>query len=211
MGLTSKMPDPSYSITALLNRIARGDPEAQQQFNRAVYDELRRIAERFMRRERPNHTLQPTALVHEAFFKLMDQKYVTWQNRAHFYGVAADSMRRILVDHWRKIHAQKRAGQLNRVSFDEQLAVSDEASVELLALDEALGRLRKENLRESTIVVLRFFAGLEIEEIAQMLDISSRTAKRDWLRQGVAAQRNGKIKLGGGALPQSAAEVFYHF
>jgi RNA polymerase sigma factor (TIGR02999 family) len=175
------MPDSSHSITALLNHPARGDPEAQQQFNRAVYDELRRIATRFMRRERPNHTLQPTALVHEAFLRLMDQKDVTWQNRAHFYGVAADSMRRILVDHARKIHAQKRAGRLNRVSFDEHLVVSDEASVELLALDEALERLCKETLREYTIVVLRFFAGLEIEEIAQMLDISSRTAKRDWV------------------------------
>ncbi len=165
----------------VLNRAQRGDPGAERVFTGAVYDELRRIAARYMRRERPNHTLQPTALVHEAFLKLLEQKDVTWQNRAHFFGVAADAMRRILVDHARKVHAQKRAGQLNRVSFNEELVFSDDAPAELLALDEALGRLRELDVRGYAIVVLRFFAGLEIEEIAQMLEISSRTAKRDWV------------------------------
>jgi len=172
---------PSSRVTEVLNRASQGDPEAQREFGAAVYDELRRIAARYMRRERPNHTLQPTALVHEAYLKLLEQKDVTWQNRAHFFGVAADCMRRILIDHARKIHAQKRAGQLNRVSFDEGLVVSDDAPADLLALDQALDRLRELDVRQYSIVALRFFAGLEIEEIAQMMDISSRTAKRDWV------------------------------
>jgi len=167
-------------ITALLKRASAGDADAEREFAAAVYAELRRMAARYMRAERPNHTLQPTALVHEAYLKLIDQKNMNWQNRAHFYGVAANIMRHVLVDHARKVRAGKRAGQLNRVSFNEDLLVSDDASAELLAINEALDRLRELDPREHTVVTMRFFAGLEFEEIAKMLGISLRTAKSDW-------------------------------
>ena len=133
-----------------------------------------------MRAERPGHTLQPTALVHEAYLKLVDQKNINWQNRAHFYGVAANVMRHVLIDHARRARADKRAGQLHRVSFSEELLVGNDAAIELLALNEALERLNGLDSREHTVVMLRFFAGLEFTEIAEMLDISLRTAKNDW-------------------------------
>lgn len=167
-------------ITALLKRATAGDQAAEGELASAVYRELRRIAARFMRSERPEHTLQPTALVHEAFLKLLNQKDIDWQNRAHFYGVAAKTMRHILVDYARKARAAKRLGQLGRVTFTEDLIRSQEASDDLLALDEALERLYAFDQRGHTVVTLRFFGGLEMEEIAKMLGVSVRTIKRDW-------------------------------
>jgi RNA polymerase sigma-70 factor (ECF subfamily) len=175
--MTEQSPQP---ITALLRRAASGDPDAEQEFATAVYRELRRMAARYMRAERQDHTLQPTALVHEAFLRLVDQKNISWQNRAHFYGVAANVMRHVLIDHARRARADKRAGQLNRVSFNEDLLKSDDSSIEFLALNEALERLNELDPREHTIVMLRFFAGFRFDEIAHMLGISLRTAKSDW-------------------------------
>jgi len=145
-----------------------------------VYNELRRLAQRYMRNERPNHTLQPTALVHEAYLRLVGQRAVSWQGRAHFFGVAAQLMRRVLVDHARAQHAEKRGGNESRVELDEALAPSKEKTVELLALDEALNRLAKRDPRQARIVEMRFFGGLSEEETARVLDVSTRTVKRDW-------------------------------
>jgi RNA polymerase sigma-70 factor (ECF subfamily) len=167
-------------ITALLKRATSGDPAAEAELATAVYSELRRIAARFMRSERPEHTLQPTALVHEAYLKLLNQKDVDWQNRAHFYGVAAKTMRHILVDYARKARAAKRVGQLGRITFNEDLVRSEDPSADLLALNEALERLYELDRRGHTVVTLRFFGGFEMDEIAEMLGVSVRTVKRDW-------------------------------
>lgn len=148
----------------------------------AVYKELRRLAESYMRREYPGHTLQPTALVHEAYFKLIDQNSVKWQNRAHFFGVAAQLMRRILIDHARAKQAAKRGGSQAKVSFDEGLhwAETDEQSADLLALDAAMEKLAKIDERQAKVVELRYFGGLSVEETAEALQTSPATVKRDW-------------------------------
>jgi len=145
-----------------------------------VYDELRRLASAFMRRERPGHTLQSTALVHEAYLKLSDQKHVSWQNRAHFFAVAAQLMRRILVDHARARLAQKRGARPEMIQVDEAYAFTPERSNDLLALDEALSRLGEEDARTLQVVELRFFGGLTVEETSEAMGISPRTVKREW-------------------------------
>jgi len=133
-----------------------------------------------MRQERPDHTLQATALVHEAYLRLAGEKEISWQNRAHFYGVAANIMRRILVDHARAKQAKKRGGSDQEVSFDEAVLAQPEAPKDFLAIDEALERLAERDPRQSRIVELRFFGGLSEEETAEVLGISVRTVKRDW-------------------------------
>ena len=146
-----------------------------------VYAELRAIAGRYLSRESPSHTLQSTALVHEAYFKLVGQRSVRWQNRAHFFGIAAQMMRRILVDHARRQHRAKRGGATPKLSLDEAMAAAEpEAEVDLLALDEALTSLSTIDPRAARIVELRFFSGLTIEETAEVLAISSGTVKREW-------------------------------
>jgi len=145
-----------------------------------VYDELRRMAHQHMRKERPGHTLQTSALVNEAFVRLVDQSEVQWQNRAHFFGIAAQMMRRILVDHARSRQYAKRGGDARQVSLDEVAVVSEERAANVVALDDALTSLAAIDSRKSQIVELRFFGGLSIEETAEVLAISPGTVMRDW-------------------------------
>ena len=146
----------------------------------AVYDELHRLAHHYMKSESPGHTLQTSALVNEAFVRLVDQRNVKWQNRAHFYGIAAQMMRRILVDYARKRNYAKRGGAAQQISFDEALIVSEERSAEVIAIHEALERFVTIDARKSQIVELRFFGGLSIEETADVLAVSPGTVMRDW-------------------------------
>lgn len=166
-------------ITRLLEELKGGRHDAAGLLVPMVYGELRRMASRYMRWERPDHTLQPTALVHEAYLRLVGQRE-DWRNRAHFFGVAAQIMRRILVDHARSHHAEKRGGAMRKVTLDEALVYSEEKSGELLVVDAALTRLEQWDPRQGRIVELRFFGGLTVEETAEVLGISPKTVKRDW-------------------------------
>jgi RNA polymerase sigma factor (TIGR02999 family) len=167
-------------VTALLGDWSRGDRAALDHLLPLVYAELRRVALRQLRKERSDHTLQPTALVHEAFIRLVDQRQVDWQNRAHFFGVAANVMRRILVDHARRHVARKRGDGLRCVSIDEAQGVAASNDVPVLALDHALDRLETVDAELARIVELRAFGGLTIDEAAHVLGVSPSTAKRDW-------------------------------
>ena len=167
-------------VTALLGDWSRGDATALNQLLPVVYAELRRVAARQLRNERPNHTLQATALVHEVFIRLVDQRHVDWQNRAHFFGVAASVMRRILVDHARRHGARKRGDGVRCVSIDEANEVAAPDAMPVLALDQALGRLEHVDAELAKIVELRAFGGLTIDEAAHVLSVSPSTAKRDW-------------------------------
>jgi RNA polymerase sigma-70 factor, ECF subfamily len=169
-----------HDITRLLSELSHGDPHAASKLIPVVYDELRHLAAGYMRRERPDHTLQPTALVHEAYVKLLAQRSVDWQGRAHFFGVAAQLMRRILIDHARGHLRQKRGGEQRKVSLDEALVFSEQQSAEILAVDESLQRLEQVDPRQARVVELRFFGGLNIEETAEVLKVSAKTVKRDW-------------------------------
>lgn len=167
-------------ITRLLNEVTNGDRAAEAKLVPLVYQELHRRAAYYMRRERANHTLQPTVLVHEAYLRLVEQKSASWQNRTQFYAVAATVMRHVLVDYARKRWARRRAGTNETVRLDEALVFSPEKSSELVALDEALNRLAKLDPRLSRIVELRHFGGLSVEETAEALGLSTRQVKRDW-------------------------------
>jgi RNA polymerase sigma factor (TIGR02999 family) len=167
-------------VTALLVEIANGNQAAQEKLVPLVYDQLKRLARRYMRRERAGHTLQTTALVHEAYLKLVGQHSPHWQGRAQFYGVAAQLMRRILIDHARRHLREKRGGTQVIVPLEEGLAFTPEHSEDLLRLDEALDRLSKLDPRQSRIVELRFFGGLSVEETSRFLNVSPITVKRDW-------------------------------
>lgn len=168
------------NVTALLGDWSRGDATALDQLLPLVYAELRRIAARQIRSERANHTLQPTALVHEVYLRLVDQRQVDWQNRAHFLGVTARIMRRILVDHARRHGAHKRGAGVQCVSIDDAKELVASEELPLLALDDALERLEKLDSDLSRIVELRAFGGMTIEEAAHVLKVSPSTAKRDW-------------------------------
>jgi RNA polymerase sigma factor (TIGR02999 family) len=178
-GATSMTPSPDQ-ITQLLKDWGHGDHAARDQLMPLVYQELRRMAHQHMRKECPGHTLQTSALVHEAFVRLVDQTDVQWQNRAHFFGIAAQMMRRILVDHARSRHYAKRGGYVRRVSLDEVAIVSEERAADVVALDDALTRLAAVDERKSQIVELRFFGGLSIDETAAVLAVSPGTVMRDW-------------------------------
>lgn len=167
-------------VTNLLIQLKKGNQDAESRLVPLVYEELRRLAGRYMRGERPGHTLQATALVHEAYLRLAGEREISWQNRAHFFAVAANLMRRILVDHARTKRAKKRGGDDQKVSFDEAVLVQPQASPQCLALDEALERLAKRDPRQARIVELRYFGGLSEQEAAEVLGISTRTVKRDW-------------------------------
>jgi RNA polymerase sigma-70 factor, ECF subfamily len=169
-----------HDVTVLLSALSRGDRDAASKLIPVVYGELRRLAGSYMRRERQDHTLQATALVHEAYLKLVEQRSVNWQGRAHFYGVAAQLMRRILIDHARAHLRQKRGGEQKKVSLDEAYIFSEQQSAELLAVDEALERLARLDARQARVVELRFFGGLSVEEAAEVLGVSPKTIKRDW-------------------------------
>jgi len=173
--------DPSsQDVTEILLRWRNGDQEALDQLMPLVYDELHRLANAYLRRERPGHTLQTTALVHEAYLRLVDQTHANWQNRAHFYGVAAQLMRRILVSHARTQQAAKRGSGGLKLSLDEVAMKAKQREAEVVALDDALMDLAKIDPQQSRIVELRYFAGLNIEETAEVLGVSPATVKREW-------------------------------
>ena len=170
----------AHKVTELLIAWGNGNQNALEQLFPLVYDELRRLAHRYMRRERPGHSLQTTAVVHEAYLRLIDQKHVQWQNRAHFFAIAAQMMRRILITHAQSHAYAKRGGGALKVSLDEAAILSRERAGELIALDEALKELTAIDPRRSQVVELRFFGGLSNAEIAEVLKISPNTVTRDW-------------------------------
>jgi len=170
----------SNQITQLLAAWSSGDETAMDQLMPLVYGELRRIARRYMAGQRAGHTLQTTALIHEAYLKLVGQGERRWQNRAHFFGVAAQAMRHILVDYARARHADKRGGEAQAVSLDEATANAGTQAAEIVALDDALRRLAEVAPRQSRVVELRYFGGLNVEEAAEVLKVSPETVTRDW-------------------------------
>jgi len=174
------MSGPSSEVTELLVRWRSGDREALDSLLPLVYDELRRIAFRSLQNERPGHTLQSTALVNEAYVRMVAQNMPEWQNRAHFLAVAAQLMRQILVDHARTHRASKRRGDASRVSVDEALGQALATDVDVVALDDALKELAQMDAQQSRVVELKFFAGLSNEETAEVLKVSPSTVKRDW-------------------------------
>ncbi|MGH7650459.1 MAG: sigma-70 family RNA polymerase sigma factor [Gemmatimonadaceae bacterium] len=172
---------PSTDVTGFLIRWSQGDPEALDLLMPAVYDECRRIAAQQLRRERGEHTLDPTALVHEMYLRLVDQRRATWANRAQFFGVAAQLMRRVLVDYARARQATKRGGSATLVSIGSAADISgDPVATDVLAIDEALARLAAYDPEQVRIIELRFFAGLTVEETAEVVGRSPRTVKREW-------------------------------
>jgi RNA polymerase sigma factor (TIGR02999 family) len=167
-------------VTQILRNWSEGDEAASDDLMPLVYEELRRLARDYLRRERADHTLQPTALVHEAYLRLVDDKRVTWQDRAHFYGIAARLMRRILVDHARARNTQKRGGLQRKVLLDEATDLSPAGTPDLVALDDALHDFAAIYPRKSKVVELKFFGGLEAAQIANLLQVSEKTVLRDW-------------------------------
>ncbi len=157
-----------------------GDKPALDELMPVVYDELHRLAQHYLSRERAGHTLQTTALVHEAYLRLIDQKSVNWQNRAQFFGIAAQMMRRILINHARERNAQKRQGYATKISLDDAVGLFEKRELDLVALDEALNELATLDPQQTQIVELRFFGGLTIEEVAEVVGISPATTKREW-------------------------------
>jgi RNA polymerase sigma-70 factor, ECF subfamily len=173
------MPIERGQVTQLLKAMANGDAKAAEDVLPLVYGELHRLAKSYMRRERPDHTLQATALIHEAYLRLARED-TDWNNREHFIGVAANVMRRVLVDYARAHNAEQRGGGLKRVEMNEELAISPERLDEVAALDQALKKLELENPRQGRVVELRYFGGLSVEQIASLLKVSPRSVKRDW-------------------------------
>jgi len=170
----------SQNITHLLKEWSDGDERALDKLTPLVYEELRRQAARYLRRERAGHTLQTTGLINEAYLRLIDAKDVRWQSRAHFFAIAANLMRRVLVDHARRRDAEKRGGEHLRLTLDETLAVTSTPDVDVLAIDEALNKLAIIDSQQAQVVELRFFSGLSVEETAAALGVSPATVKRDW-------------------------------
>ncbi len=170
----------SADATQLLANVRSGDRQATDQLLSMVYGELRALAGQLLRHERPDHTLEATALVHEAYLKLVGQTGVEWQDRAHFFAIAAQAIRRILVDHARGHRRDKRGGGRAKLSLDEGLVASYEQAADLVALDDALAQLGERNPQQARIVEIRFFAGLTIEETAAVLGVSTSTVERDW-------------------------------
>jgi RNA polymerase sigma-70 factor (ECF subfamily) len=177
--VTWMAPSPQQ-VTQLLVAWGSGDQAARDELMPLVYEELRRLAHKCMSRERPGHTLQTSALLNEAYLRLVDQKNIHWQDRAHFFGIAARLMRQVLVDYARKRHYAKRGGDPRRVPLDEAMIVSKERAADVVALDDALKSLAEIDPRQSQIVELRFFGGLSIEETAEVLAVSPGTVMRDW-------------------------------
>jgi RNA polymerase sigma factor (TIGR02999 family) len=171
----------SSPITKLLFRWREGDREALEQLMPLVYDELRRLAGHYLRQERSDHTLQSTALVHEAYLRLAGEAPPEWQNRAHFFGIAANIMRRILVEHARGHNAAKRGGGAYHLTLDETVAFQQQTNLDILELDRALSELAELDAQQSRIVELRFFTGLSIEQTSEVLGVSPATVKRDWV------------------------------
>lgn len=181
-------PDPDR-VTGLLVAWSEGDAAALDQLLPLVEGELRLLARRYLRRERPGHTLQTTALVHEAYLRLVDQKRTQWRNRAHFFGIAASLMRRILIDHARRIAYAKRGGGAPHVALDEACVVGEERAAELVALDDALDALARVDARKARVVELRYFGGLSVEEAAEVLGVHPDTVTREWRRAKLFLRR----------------------
>ena len=173
---------PTADVTGLLAAWAQGDRAALDRLLPVVEAELRLLAHRYLRRERPDHTLQTTALVNEAYLRLVDQRTGRWQGRAHFFGIAAQMMRRILIDHARRVAYAKRGGGAAKLSLDEACVVSEERASELVALDDALATLATVDERKSRVVELRYFGGLSVEETAEVLGVHPDTVTREWRR-----------------------------
>ena len=171
---------PPHDVTVLLTRVSAGDESAPGKLLELVYDDLRRLAAAYMHAERSDHTLQATALVHEAYLRLVDWENVSWENRAQFFAVAAQVMRRVLVDHARAKNAAKREGSQQKLVLDDAVSFANEKEFDVLALEEALSSLEKLDPRQAKIVELRFFGGLSIEEVAHVLKVSVTTVKREW-------------------------------
>lgn len=171
---------PSENLTQLLVDWSNGDAEALQKLTPLVYGDLRRLAARYLRSELPNHTLQSTALVHEAYLRLIDQRNIRWQNRAHFFGISAQLIRRILVDYARARKAGKRGGQAARIQVDESIAAPEEQNLDLVVLDDCLKLLSTIDPQQARVIELRYFAGLTVEETAEVMHVSPTTVKREW-------------------------------
>jgi RNA polymerase sigma factor (TIGR02999 family) len=167
-------------VTQLLKAWGNGEQQALDQLIPLVYAELHRLAHRYMVRERKTHTLQPTALVHEAYERLINLRHMSWQNRAHFFGVSAQLMRRILVDYARSRRYNKRGGEWRQVPLNEAVALFRDRQTDIVALDDALHTLAEIDPRKSRVVEMRFFGGLSIKEVAEVLNVSQETAQRDW-------------------------------
>lgn len=175
------MPAPDGDVTLLLTEIRAGNQEAVNQLVPLIYDELRRMASAYMRGERPGHTLQATALVNEAYMRLVGGQEGKWENRAHFFAIAAHTMREVLLDHARRHRADKRGGgDLRRVEMDDELSIAADKLDDVLAIDEVLERLTQIDPRQGRLVELRFFAGLNMDEAAEVMGISPETVKREW-------------------------------
>ncbi len=172
--------DRNSEVTRMLLSLEEGDGSAAKRLFPVVYDDLRDLASRYLNDERKGHTLQPTALVHEAYMRLVDQTRVDWQGRTHFFAVGAQAMRRILVDHARKRQAAKRGGGLQRITLDERMAVEWRREEDLLALDDALIKLAELDPRQAKMVELRFFSGLKVNEVAEVLGMPKRSVEREW-------------------------------
>jgi len=170
----------SSRVIQLLEKVDPGDRHAGELLFADVYTELRALAARYLHRERKSHTLQPTALAHEAYLKLVGQTRVDWQGRAHFLAIAAQAMRQILVDHARRHRAAKRGGNRHRIALDDNLVIESNRNVDLLALEDALTKLTKLDPRQAQMVELRFFGGLSIAEVAKVTGISKRSVEREW-------------------------------
>ena len=193
------MTSDSTHVTCLLQRLSDGDQDALTRLMPLIYNELRRLATFHLRRERPDHTLQTTALVHEAYLRLVDQTDAHWKGRDHFLAVAAQAMRRILVDYARRHKAVKRGGPLPRLSLEEAVAVSEEQSDNLLLIDRLLTRLEAIDPQEARIIELRFFAGLSVEETASAMGVSPTTVKREWsVARKWLAREMGRASAGSG-------------
>jgi RNA polymerase sigma factor (TIGR02999 family) len=171
---------PTQDVTQILQEFSAGDKNAAEKLMPLVYQELRRLAQNYLSRERPDHTLQATALVHEAYLRLVDQTRVNWQSRAHFCGVAAQLMRRILLEHARAHMAAKRGGELRKIYLDETRELAQEQAPDLIALDDALKSFARVYPRESEVVELKFFGGMDAKSIAEVLNVSTKTISRDW-------------------------------
>jgi RNA polymerase sigma factor (TIGR02999 family) len=194
-----KAGDHSHAITSLLGELRKGNKDAEEQLIPLIYQELHRLAGHYMRGEREGHTLQTSALVNEAYMRLAGGHSFDWKNRAHFFGTAAHVMRRVLVDHARNRHAQKRGGSAEKVSLENAFVYTDAQSWQVVAVHEALSKLEKWDERQCRIVELRFFAGLNVEETAEALDLSPTTVKREF--QMAKAWLYGELSKEGGGSP----------
>ncbi|HEX3184365.1 MAG TPA: sigma-70 family RNA polymerase sigma factor [Pyrinomonadaceae bacterium] len=207
------MIQPQQEVTELLVAWTAGDKAALDELMPVVYDELRRLAKNHLSGERPDHTLQTTALVHEAYLRLVDQKSVNWQNRAQFFGIAAQMMRRILINHAKDRQAKKRQGYATKVSLDQQpptvsldeaVSFFEKREVDLMALDQALNDLAILDPQQTRVVELRFFGGLTIDEVSSVLGISPATTKREWDSAKLWLRR--QLNIGGNSLPRNAGD-----